>query len=488
MTAPSPRSAFRFPELHTLRFRLTAGYLVIFGVLQVILWLAVHAILNRHLNERFNQDLLRRGQTIAESFEDARRRESTAGPAEAFWEIMKPFEADEIYILAHFLNERRTVRSANLRGAKFPYEEPRDQDHWVPRFETLEGTLVEPLSGGDPLRLMTIDVDHPPAPFYLQLAANLEPLNRVIGDIQRLLLVFVVISLLIAAITSWFVATRSLSPIGVIARTAREFSTKRLSERIPVPDSGDEAADLVITINGMLDRLESQIKLQQAFIASASHELKTPLAILLGEVQGLRRRASADPEMVVFTDSLEEEIRKLLRIVETFLIMTRSRAVKRLEVVADVVVEETILSAIRKCRYEAKTRGVLMAPRLSADEGMGEAIVSGDADLITSMIENLLSNAIHHSPPGGTVEVEARTTFKEVHIHVRDQGPGIPEEHHSRIFEQGDQVSPEGKFSGKSGTGLAIVTAVVDVHGGSISVRNRESTGCEFIVHLPLAR
>lgn len=475
-----------FNQFHTLRFKLTVSYVAIFALFQILLWFIVDIAFTRHLRSRIDQELLWRAQSIVEAFELLVPKEGEGATADRFKEALEPFESDETYVLAFFKNEDKTVRSANVRGVRFPYEDQAPSAELVPRFATLTGEIAQALSGERALRLLTLDVGDE-SPYYLQVAASLGSLERVITDIQRLLLVFTVVSLVIAGITSWLVAQRSLGVIETVTREASQLSAARLDKRIVVPKSRDEVAHLVETVNDMLDRLENQYKNQQQFISNVGHELKTPLAVLLGEVQLQRKQVTDNPSLIEFMDSVEQEVRHLLRSVESFLILARAGKASRLDVAAEISIENVILTAVQNCTRQAKQRSVHIVPKFNTEEGVSEPIVRGDQDLLTALFENLISNAIRHSPTGQTVEVESLCTVKEVHVSVRDRGPGIPQEHHHRIFEPFYQIpSQSGQEVGKAGIGLAIVRTVVDLHGGAITLRNRDGGGCEFMVRFPL--
>jgi two-component system OmpR family sensor kinase len=320
----------------------------------------------------------------------------------------------------------------------------------------------------------------------LQLARSLEPLESVRDDIRWLLLLFGVISLVVAGATSWIMTGRSMQPVARIAREARAISTASLGRRLPAPGMADEIGELVDVINAMLDRLHSEVGNQRQFMTNVSHELKTPLTVLLGEVQAVERKGG-EADIAEFARTVREEARRMLRTVQSFLILSRVQRGERLSIVSDVVIEETVIEAVQACRDSAAGRGVRIVTHLDIDEAVTDAVVRGDGDLLRSMLENLIHNAVRHSPKGGVVRVNTAVSVKDATVVVTDSGPGIPEDHLQVIFEPFIQANPSGPGAGSVGVGLAIAKGVADLHGGNISAENLPGGGAKFTVRLPVA-
>lgn len=466
----------------TLRFRLTGQYVVIFGLLQVFMWVSVYFIINNHLRSRFDNELLRRAQAIAAEVDKPSLESKPAD--QRVRQLIDAFATEQFYILVTLQDGRPAIRSGNAQGLSFPVDSSAPAGAMQPAFMTLDD--VGAASEGEPIRVVTIQDDGRSACRAVQVGAKMGTVERVLLDIKRMLVVFVTLSLFLAGVSSWVVAGRTLKPIGVIAREANALTAARLNQRITVPGQNDEVSEMVVAINSMLSRLEGQFKNAHDFISNASHELKTPLAIMLGHVQNVRRSAGLTEEVLGFLDSAEEELWRMLKIVESCLILTRARNAERLRLNTPVEIEEVVITAIRACGSEASKRGVKIVPRFSGGESIEEGpVVTGDADLLATMVENLVGNAVRYSASSGVVELEVKSTLKEVALAVRDRGPGIPEEHIERIFELCYQVDPNSETAGKCGIGLTIVQAVADLHGGAVDVANRAGGGCVFTVRLP---
>jgi len=475
----------------TLRFKLTLFYVGIFGLIQIALWVSVDAVRTSYLHARFDRDLIERAQRIVGMIDATGKGPRQATQEEHIASLLRSHESSGLFFAIRRADGEVLAASGGLRGYRFPFRPEADQATvpGAPRLENLGGQIADALSGrGHQLRLLTLFQELGDAnSYYLQVAASLEPMQRVIRDIRRLLLVFVFVSLIVAAATSWYMARRSLAPIGMIAAEARKLSATHLDQRIPAPSTGDEIGEMVAVINDMLERLETQFQNQQRFIADVSHELRTPLAVLSGEAQALMRQRGEERDYDRFVATVREETRRLLRTVESHLILSRVRAGERPPIAAPVSLEEVWLSAVQHCQPEARAHHVRVIPRFDASESIPEPMATGDFDLLTSMAENLLHNAIRYSPHGETVTVNVRCSPKEATITVRDRGSGIPEDQLGQVFEMFKQASPRGKRSGSAGVGLSIAKAVAELHGGGVAARNHPEGGAEFVVRLPLA-
>ncbi len=472
---------FELPN--TLRFRLTGYFLGLFGLLQIALWIIVNLVVTANLYERFDAELLRRAQTFAQALQsdEARAMESFR---DRVLTLAEPFQSENSFFEVRSIASGEVVKSSNMVGLALSDVNAPIVSSLVPQWRTLSGEAADALCGrGCQLRIVSLNLEE--AGVSVQMGAGMTVLQRTLAAIRQVLIISAVVSLVAAGVASWIVAGRSLAPLQKIATRAKGLTAEHLEERLPAPTQGDEVADMIAAINEMLTRLERQFKNQQRFISNVSHELRTPLAVLMVEVQMQRKLTAQHPELAEFFESAEEEINRLLRMVESFLILTRARIRQRLETVADVSVEDVVVRAVQDAGKNARAREVRIVPHFSSEDVEGEPVVSGDSDLLVTAVQNLISNAVRHSPRGQSVEVDVHTTAKQVRIAVRDHGPGIPEEHHPHIFEMFYQVATR-SGGGTAGIGLAIVKTVVELHGGTVSLRNVEGGGCEFTIVLPI--
>jgi heavy metal sensor kinase len=276
----------------------------------------------------------------------------------------------------------------------------------------------------------------------------------------------------------WWLAGRALKPIDTIGRTATRIAAGNLGERIEIADTDNELDRLSHVLNDTFDRLATAIERQKRFTADASHELRTPVTIILSETQrGLKREREPEQYREILTNcrSAAERMRAL---VESLLVLARQ----------DLPAAGAGAVA---CDLAEITRGVAELLQPLADEhairvhrDLSPAPLRGDPHSLAIVVQNLLSNALIHPPSGGRVEVKCGLQGDAAVLEVRDHGPGIGAEHLPRIFDRFYRAdSARGQVHGHSGLGLAIARTIVENHGGRIEVES--GRGSTFRVTLP---
>lgn len=477
--------------IRSLRFRLSVAYVLIFGVLQLVVWFTVDIARTNYLYRQFDQSMAELAQTMGSVLSHAAKKEMLRMTDKACAEVLGYFESPKTAVQVR--NDKGEVlwRSTAMLGYEIPMpqELSRFDLNSGPQstFTNAAGRNVGTLGGeGDTIRVFTLLVGGKDTHVYaLQIAQSLATLETVRDDIRELLLVFGITSLVLAGATSWIMVGRTMRPIVRITRETAAISTTNLERRLQSPGAGDEISALIDVLNGMLERLEREFAHQKQFIANVAHELKTPLTVLLGEVQSVQRHRG-EGDIAEFAETVREEARRMLRTIETFLILSRVQRGERLAIVADVAVVETVLEAVQACQEAARARAVRIVPRMQVDETAAEPVVRGDDDLLRSMLENLIHNAVRHSPEGGVVRVDTTVAVKDVSITVEDDGTGIPDNQFNEIFEPFVQAGAD-NTRGSAGVGLAIAKGVANLHGGTISAENHNGGGARVSVRLPLA-
>ncbi len=276
----------------------------------------------------------------------------------------------------------------------------------------------------------------------------------------------------------WWLAGRALKPIDTIGRTASRIAAGNLDERIELARTDNELDQLGGVLNETFDRLAAAIERQKRFTADASHELRTPVTIILSETQrGLKREREPDQyrEILANCRSAAERMRAL---VESLLVLARQ----------DLPASGTDPVP---CDLAEIAGGVADLLQPLADEHsiaihreLSPAFLHGDPHSLAMVVQNLLSNAIVHPPSGSKVLLKTTVTGASVILEVRDNGPGIPSEHLPRLFDRFYRAdTARGQASGHTGLGLAIAKTIVENHGGKIEVES--ATGTTFRVILP---
>jgi two-component system heavy metal sensor histidine kinase CusS len=295
-------------------------------------------------------------------------------------------------------------------------------------------------------------------------------------NLQRLWLFVLAISLIVAGIVSWGLATqvthRGMRPLYAILETTRRVQSSALTERVPSEGMPTELAQLAADFNHMLDRLEESFLRQSQFSANVAHELRTPLNILRGQIEvALRLESSADDCRNVLVSNLEECVR-LSGIVDGLLFVARlegSEATMR----EDCNLMPELEKVLAYYEPVAADKGVSL--RLEPGGGMWANL---DRVLARRAAANLVSNALAATPPGGGVVVCAVRHESEVWVEVRDTGAGIAPEHIPHLFDRFYRADPSRSSKlGGVGLGLSIVKTIMDLHGGSVNIESELGHG-----------
>ena len=293
----------------------------------------------------------------------------------------------------------------------------------------------------------------------------------------------VIAATVIAWLLAALLARTWLRSVDAAAESAHRIgSGETLRERLFVPSNEDEVARLARAFNELLDKLEFAHATQQRFLADASHEMRTPLTVLRGEIEVALRRGRPAEEYREVLESSREEIERLTKLTENLLSLARSDAGE------SIATREAVdVSALckRVCDALAAQAG---AKRITLSVDASEPVwVNGDAVALERVCLNLTENAIRYSPAGESVTLCAFIENAGAMLSVSDTGPGIGAEHLPHLFERFYRVDKaRARGHGGAGLGLAIVEALVKAHGGSVAVSSVVGRGTTFTVRLPL--
>jgi signal transduction histidine kinase len=263
---------------------------------------------------------------------------------------------------------------------------------------------------------------------------------------------------------------RAVRPLIQASQDAQNIGPMRTDLRIATENIPMEIHPLVEAVNQAFDRLERGYRVQREFTADAAHELRTPLAILRARLDTITD-AKLKHELHDDIDSMSRIINQLLEVAELDAVVVTQAEQTDLTSVGSEVVQAIAPLALRQNRSVA----LMAAPE--------PVWVRGNAEMIRRAIRNLVENALRHTPPGTTVEVNVE---KDGSVFVSDEGPGVPAAERELIFQR--FWRRDRRRSGGAGLGLAIVRRIVDAHNGSIAVTNAETGGAVFRIQLKLAR
>ncbi len=316
---------------------------------------------------------------------------------------------------------------------------------------------------------------------YIELAQSLQQVDNTLRDLATLIIISIAAGLAIAAIGGWLIAGNILEPIDRITMAAQKITRARdLGRRIQVPPTKDEVGRLALTFNEMLSRIEELFRVQQRFVADVSHELRSPLTAVRGNLDLLKRGAAQDPEeRALVLDAIDSETARMSRLVSDLLLLARQDAGVPLAK-HPIELDTLLLEVYRQAQLTAK--GVRLT--LGAED---QAIIVGDRDRLKQVLLNLLDNAVKYTPQGGEVTLALTKDERWVKIAVQDTGIGIAPENIPNLFDRFYRVDKaRSRDAGGTGLGLAIAKSVVDAHNGKLTVESEPGKGSTFTVWLPL--
>jgi heavy metal sensor kinase len=319
----------------------------------------------------------------------------------------------------------------------------------------------------------------------LVILQSLHPQKEIMEDIRHTFYWIIPIALLLASAGGYFLARKSLAPVTDMARQARGMGAARLSERLEISNPRDELGTLALSFNELLDRLEKSFEQQRRFVADASHELRTPVAILQGETEVTLSRPDRPPEEYRETLAiLRDESHRLAHIIEDLFTLTRADAGQYPLNCRDLYLDELATDVLRRTRSLAIAKGVTLTSSIQP-----ELPLSADEDLLRRMLLNLLDNAIKYTPAGGMINVDCRVDGNSYVLRVSNTGSGIPVELQSRIFERffrADKARSRAEGdTGGAGLGLSIARWIAEAHHGRLELTQSDSSGTTFTAYLP---
>jgi two-component system OmpR family sensor kinase len=472
-------------HLRSLRFKLTLWYVLILGILLISFSSFLYLTLSKSLRRDVDNKLRSQAELIAS--------ESLSPLAKlGFENIDQALEASmnlkPIGKFIQVLDESGNIgkKSDNLKNVQLPISlnALKNASKGIITFETNRSM------GNAPLRIITFPIlENNHISKIIQVASSLEDVEDALNTLFIILMITVPLALMVASLGGQFLAYKALKPVDNITQTARLITSKNLNQRIKPPKVKDEIARLIETFNEMIFRLDQSFRQIKQFTSDASHELKTPLTILKGEVEVTLRKERTSPEYQQTLKSNLEEINWMSQIVDDLLLLSKvdsgelrlhKEDLNLTGILNEVVSQMNILAESKKLRIEASNHHE-------------EVHIFGDALRIRELFINLISNGIKYTEEEGSIHITLTKDNQPdlgnpfVKIIVSDTGIGIAKEDQERIFDRFFRVDKaRSREQGGSGLGLSICKWIVEAHQGEIEVASEIGKGSSFIVKLPL--
>lgn len=307
-------------------------------------------------------------------------------------------------------------------------------------------------------------------------------MKHIFDDLIHLLIFLDVLGIIIAIGAGKFIGKKILNPITTMTNLARSIAYGKMDGRIPLPPANDELTELAKTFNEMLDRLQGGINQQQNFVSTASHELRTPTAIITNYIELLENCGAEDEKL--WNESVEvirSEAQNMKNLLENLLFLTRTDQKRQKLHKERFDLSNIVDDVVFKTKKTFTTHEIILS-------GNDFAEIFGDITAIRQLLRIFLDNALKYTPIGGKIFVSSKIDGENIFVKISDTGIGISKENLPKIFSRFFRVDTESlvRDANGSGLGLSIAKWIADNHGIEISVESELGKGTTFILKIPV--
>lgn len=333
---------------------------------------------------------------------------------------------------------------------------------------------------GRAFRIFTSRIDYAGQTYAVLVATPLEDVQAVLQNLRNLLLTMAPLVLIAACLGGYWISRRALAPVDEITRVAKSISVENLSKRLVVPQTDDELQRMSETWNQVLERLETAVMRIRQFTADASHELRTPVALIRSTAELALRRERDREEYRKALREIEHEAERMTELTASLLTLARADSDKAEFALTPLDLNIIVREVIHQSEPLAGAKGVHLNAQLA--ESPAAAAVNEAA--MRRLLLILIDNALKYTPPGGSVDVSTRERDHQVTLSVKDTGEGIPADALPHIFERFYRADEARGRNGGAGLGLSIARMIAQAHGSEIEVESAPGAGSCFRLSL----
>jgi heavy metal sensor kinase len=454
-----------------IRLRLTAWYFAILAVVLSAFGISAYLEMRHSIHRTVDEELQIRAEGVHQLIERTIQRGAEDDLEEGLREHTE-------------LRQGGALLQVSDEQGNWLYRSQVMSDYGVPKPATIPRRAVDFMGGQVPLRIWNLKVNVAGQSYLIQSAFEMDDFYGALEHFALLLFISIPLLLLCAAAGGYWISTRALAPVDQITQTARTISAQNLSSRLVVPHTGDELQRLSETLNGMLGRLEDAFKKITQFTADASHELRTPVAVMRTRTElSLRKARSAEEYRDVIAEVLAE-LEKTSALIEQLMFLARADSGAETLHFSATNVSEVLREACHQGSALAEAKQIGFQEQISRDSMW----IRGDASSLRRLFLILIDNAVKYTPASGQVEVSLQRNDGYAVAQVRDTGIGISETDLPNVFERFYRADKaRTRELGGVGLGLSIGRWITEVHAGTIEVHSSPGRGSIFEVRLPIA-
>jgi heavy metal sensor kinase len=462
----------------SISFRLVAWYAGLLTVIFLLLCAVMYLDLRRFLANDMRQSQARRARQIANTLLVHVKQTGEAAVAGQTKDWYEPEVNDRFIRITRTDGTLVYVSDAPKDGSFDPAEIP-----IFPPVSETEFSRKLKLSGGSTLLIAGLNFKSSGNPDYLvEFGSLLDPVETMLNHLFLQLALGLPLAVIIITVGGYLLVRRALMPVEQITRAAERITQFNLSERLPVAHTGDELERLSVSLNRMITRLDDAFQNSKRFVADASHDLRTPLTILRGELEALAEDSRLDAELRDRAGSMLEEVVHLGKIVEQLFTLSRLDAGEAQTEWTRFDLTELAKSTVEQMNLLAEDKDISIAC-----EANGPAPVKGNRVRLKQVVVNLLDNAIKYTPANGAIHLRVFANNGHAVLEVEDNGIGIPPDALPHIFERFYRVDEARSAESESaGLGLSIVKSICTAHGAEVEAHSTAGSGSCFRVRLPL--
>jgi len=316
--------------------------------------------------------------------------------------------------------------------------------------------------------------------FEIETGVPLTESDKMLSQFRALLLIAIPLVVAVAFCGGYWISRRALSPVDELTNAAMRISVENLSERLPVRNTGDELQRLAETWNDMLGRLQASVQRITSFTADASHELRTPISVILTSAELALRRERDAAEYRAALTGIVSEAERMTGLTEDLLALARADSSQAAPPFESVDLGALAKEVVSEVTANAKRRKIAV----TAEADPNAPNVRANHSALRRVLLILLDNALKHTPPGGSIEVRSTATPGGATISVRDTGEGIAAADLTHVFERFYRADKSRTGQNGVGLGLSIAQAIARMHGSEIHVESAPAAGSRFFLSL----